>query len=324
MFSLIIPAYNRGRLLPQTLQSALDQTVPFAEIIVVDDGSTDETPQAVAKFGERVRYIRTENQGVQKARNAGVEAARSERVAFCDSDDLLDPEFVEVMSGWLALHPETDVTYTNFSTFDARPWYPDKFFAAPEGYFDGVKLDHGFYVDVPDLYIKSIKYPCMWVTGMTVKVDFYKNIGGFDPSFRRVVTEDWEFNLRAIAHGKVALYRRPLARVRYHSGSQSDSAIRLHLGASHVLEHSLKTHPGAVQYKAEIMQEITRHGAQAFNAAYAAGEFAYARQALALPHLSLCGRVFQLKKLIVSLPSPFRSMAWRLTQWLSALQGKGT
>lgn len=317
MFSLIIPAYNRGALLPQTLRSALAQTVPFREIIVVDDGSTDDTAQAVAQFGDRIRYIRTENQGVQKARNVGVDAAMADRVAFCDSDDLLDPEYVEVMSTWLASHPDTDVTYTNFSTFDARPWYPDKFFAAPPGYFDGAEINQGFYVNVPDLYIKSIRYPCMWVTGMTVKTAFYQRIGGFDPSFRRVVTEDWEFNLRAIANGHVALYRRPLVRVRYHTGSQSDSSVRLHLGAAKVLKHCLEQHPPASRYEGEILQEIERHSGLAFNAAFAAGDFAHAKQALTQPHLHLAGAKFEVKKKIVKLPHPLRLVAWQITQWAS-------
>ena len=322
MFSLIIPAYNRALLLPQTLRSALAQTVPFLEIIVVDDGSTDHTAQVVGQFGERVRYIRTANQGVQHARNVGVDAARSDRVAFCDSDDLLEPEYVEVMSAWLATHPEADVTYTNFSTFDARPWYPDKFFAAPSGYFNGADVDRGFYVNVPDLYIKSIRYPCMWVTGMTVKTAFYKRIGGFDTSFRRVVTEDWEFNLRAIAHGQVALYRRPLVRVRYHSGSQSDNTVRLHLGAAKVLKHCLQQHPAASHHKGEILQVIERHIAQAFNAAFASGDFIHAEQALVQPDLTLTGPTFALKRFILKLKPPLRQMVWQLSQWLSPLKRK--
>lgn len=322
MFSLIIPAYNRGSLLPQTLRSALEQTVPFDEIIVVDDGSTDDTPQVVAQFADRVRYIRTANQGVQKARNVGVDAARSARVAFCDSDDLLDPEYVEVMWAWLATRPDTDVTYTNFSTFDARPWYPDKFFAAPADYFDGVEVDQGFYVNDPDLYIKSIRYPCMWVTGMTVKTTFYKRIGGFNPSFRSVVTEDWEFNLRSIASGRVALHRRPLARVRYHSGSQSDHTVRMHLGAAQVLTFCLTHHPHAARHKAQILHAIEQHSAQAFNAAFASGDFSHARQALAQPHLALSGSKFNMKKCIVEFPNPLRKAAWQLTQCLSPLQRK--
>lgn len=320
MFSLIIPAYNRGPLIADTIRSALDQSVAFNEIIVVDDGSTDNTSDVVQQFADHVLYVRTDNQGVQRARNTGVAHAKSERVAFCDSDDLLDPDYVEVVSAWLASHPETDVTYVNFSTFDARPFYPDKFFAAPAGYFHGVRLEHGFYVDDPDLYIKSIRYPCMWVTGMTVRKSFYEAIGGFDPAFHRVITEDWEFNLRALSKGRVALCRRVLARVRYHTGSQSDNTVRTHLGAAKVLQYCLETHDGARRFEPEISHTIERHSAQAFNAAYAQGDFKQALIALKLPKLTLKDRTFLLKCRILAMPSLLRGMAWKFTQWLSALK----
>lgn len=314
MFSLIIPSYNRGNLIGQTLRSALAQTVPFNEIIVVDDGSTDNTPEVMQQFAERVTYIRTANQGVQRARNTGVANAQSEWVTLCDSDDLLDPDYVEVVSNWLHGHPSIDIVYVNFSTFGARPIYADKFFAAPEGYFDGVKLDKGFYVNDADLYIKSIRYPCMWVTGMTVRRSFYQALGGFDPAFHRVITEDWEFNLRALSKGQAALCRRVLARVRYHTGSQSDNTVRLHLGAAKVLQHAVETHGAAQQYRAEILLAIQRQSAQAFNAAYAEGNFTLAIQALQQPHLVLNDSRFFWKRRILQLPSIFRRLLWKLSQ----------
>jgi len=319
MFSLIVPAYNRGPLIGRTLRSALDQTVPFKEIIVVDDGSTDNTAEVVQQFGSQVRYIRTPNQGVQRARNTGVAAAAAERVAFCDSDDLLDPDYVEVVGNWLTAHPDIDLTYVNFSTFDARPFYPDKFFAAPDGFFDEVRIDQGFYVDDPDLYIKSVRYPHMWVTGMTVRKAFYEAIGGFDPAFHKIITEDWEFNLRAISLGKTAKCRRVLARVRYHKGSQSDSTVRMHLGAAKVLKYALTQHKGAQRFAAEIIQTIQQHSAQAFNAAYAEGNFELVSQALAQPHLVLNDTTFLWKRRIHRLPDPLRGLAWYATQMASRL-----
>ncbi|APW45103.1 glycosyltransferase family 2 protein [Rhodoferax antarcticus] len=314
MLSLIIPAYNRAPLIEQALRSASNQSVPFDEIIVVDDGSTDDTAQVVQRFAGSVRYIRTTNQGVQRARNTGIAATSSEFVAFCDSDDLLEPDYCELVGNWLTSHPKIDLCYVNFSTFDARPWYPDKFFAAPEGYFDGSHLDDGFYVGDPDLYIKSIRYPCMWVTGMTIRKSFYESIGGFNPEFRRVITEDWEFNLRALSKGQTALCRRVLARVRYHSGSQSDSTVRTHLGAAKVLRHALATHEGARRFEPEIVQAIQRHSAQAFNAAFAEGEFQLAAEALKQPHLTLNDQRFVWKCRIIQLPNPLRQIVWRLSQ----------
>jgi glycosyltransferase involved in cell wall biosynthesis len=314
MFSLIIPAYNRGSLIADTLRSALDQSVPFNEIIVVDDGSTDNTSEVVQQYADRVIYIRTDNQGVQRARNTGVAHAKSERVAFCDSDDLLDHDYVKVVGAWLADHPETDLTYVNFSTFGARPFFADKFFAAPAGYFVGVRFEQGFYVDDPDLYIKSIRYPCMWVTGMTVRKSFYEAIGGFDPNFHRVITEDWEFNLRAVSQGRVALCRRVLARVRYHTGSQSDNAVRTQLGAVKVLQYALVKHSGVNRYAAEITETMERHSAQAFNAAFAEGNFELAKHALKSPHLAINDKRFLWKLRIIRMPSYFRRLLWQLSQ----------
>ena len=87
--SLVIPSYNRAHLIVETLSSAVRQTSPFSEIIVIDDGSTDDTQSVIAYFGRAVVYRKTENGGVQRARNLGAEMANSAWVAFCDSDDLL-------------------------------------------------------------------------------------------------------------------------------------------------------------------------------------------------------------------------------------------
>jgi hypothetical protein len=94
--SAVIPSYNRAHLVARAITSVLDQSLPPAEIIVVDDGSTDDTEQAVRRFGERVRYVRQENAGGARARNRGVEEAAFGWVAFLDSDDV-----------WTGTHLET-------------------------------------------------------------------------------------------------------------------------------------------------------------------------------------------------------------------------
>jgi glycosyltransferase involved in cell wall biosynthesis len=94
--SVVVPTYNRAELLQQTIQSILAQTVPALEVILVDDGSTDHTPEVCAGFGESIRYLRQENQGLSMARNTGIQAARGDWIAFCDSDDLWRPRKLEV------------------------------------------------------------------------------------------------------------------------------------------------------------------------------------------------------------------------------------
>lgn len=93
--SVILPTFNRAALVMQAIQSVLNQTVAPCEIIVVDDGSTDETRETVTALGERVRYIYRSNGGPAAARNSGIRASTGELIAFLDADDLWVPEALE-------------------------------------------------------------------------------------------------------------------------------------------------------------------------------------------------------------------------------------
>jgi glycosyltransferase involved in cell wall biosynthesis len=104
LVSVIIPCYDQADLLPEAIESALAQTYPNREVLVVDDGSRDRTPQVAAAYAA-VRYIRQENSGVSAARNAGVTQSRGEYLVFLDADDRLLPEAVEIGVYSLRQHP---------------------------------------------------------------------------------------------------------------------------------------------------------------------------------------------------------------------------
>ena len=98
--SIIIPAYNVGSLIERTIQSICNQTYQNLEIIIVDDGSTDNTPSIIdelAKKDERIKVIHKQNGGVTSARLCGIENATGEYIGFCDGDDLVEPEMYEVL-----------------------------------------------------------------------------------------------------------------------------------------------------------------------------------------------------------------------------------
>ncbi len=109
----IIPTFNRAELLAQALESVLQQSVTPDEIIVVDDGSTDDTPEVLLLHKDRVRIIRQENRGVSAARNRGIQNARHEWLAFLDSDDLWLPRKLETQIKALQEQGEYKVCYTN-------------------------------------------------------------------------------------------------------------------------------------------------------------------------------------------------------------------
>src|SRR5271165_7143352 len=96
LISVVIPTYNYGRYVPQAVESVLAQTFKDFEIIVVDDGSTDDTPQQLEPYQDRIRVHKQANQGVSAARNAGVRLARAALVAFLDADDVWHPRKLEI------------------------------------------------------------------------------------------------------------------------------------------------------------------------------------------------------------------------------------
>jgi glycosyltransferase involved in cell wall biosynthesis len=95
LVSVIVPTHNRARFLPEALGGALQQTYPHVEILVVDDGSTDETPMVMSRFDAKVQYVRQENSGVSAARNRGIRLAKGEYIAFLDDDDVWLPQKLE-------------------------------------------------------------------------------------------------------------------------------------------------------------------------------------------------------------------------------------
>ena len=113
--SVVIPVYNGAGHVGRAIESVLKQKRPADEIIVVDDGSTDDTADEIGKFGEKVRYIHQENGGVSSARNAGINAATSEWIAFLDSDDEWLDSYLEKQIALLKRNPELVWTSANFT-----------------------------------------------------------------------------------------------------------------------------------------------------------------------------------------------------------------
>jgi hypothetical protein len=116
----VVPTYNRARLIGRALTSILDQEGPPDEIIVVDDGSTDDTEDVVKRYGSAVRYVRQSNAGASVARNTGVALAEADYVAFLDSDDL-----------WMPGHVETLASAARATHDRATVYFADCYYSAP-------------------------------------------------------------------------------------------------------------------------------------------------------------------------------------------------
>ena len=200
--SVIIPTFNRPDLLKQTLESVLGQKEPVRETIVVDNGTNDETGSMVdAAFGSAVTVLKVPPEGVQAARNAGIERAKGEWIATLDDDDLWHAEYIENVS-LAATDARADLIYSDFRKFNddgrSREAYPQtNFEMAPAGYWD----------DVPrpvDGLRSSFAAPSrraaptlrrFYPSAMAVRRDFVKTIGGFNREIHGIKSEDMEFTL---------------------------------------------------------------------------------------------------------------------------------
>jgi len=312
--SLVIPSYNRANLIAETLDSALAQIPPFLEVIVVDDGSTDHTAAVLASYADRIRILAGPNGGVQLARNRGVAAARGDYIALCDSDDLLESGFVNTIGAWLRDHPECNSIYSNFVTFNEHGTDADKFSGAPAGFFDGARRLGEFWQDIPDLYQRSLTYQPLFSSGNVVRRALYLELGGYDSQFNGVGGEDYEFTLRVVEAGEIALCARVLAKIRRHGSNDSTDNVRQVRGEIEILQYALAHHRSGTQYRDAILSSIETRRLDVFNGAFARGAFDIAAPMLAQLRNPPADTKFRLKALITRLPRPLRQPLWRLTQ----------
>lgn len=115
--TVVVPTYNRAHFIEETVRSILAQSLPPFEVIIVDDGSTDDTADVCARFQEPVRYLRRQNEGAAAARNAGIQAAAGDWIAFCDSDDVWQRRKLERQMAALAV-TRAGWSFTGFGVID--------------------------------------------------------------------------------------------------------------------------------------------------------------------------------------------------------------
>jgi len=173
LVSVIIPTYNRVQLIAQAIDSVLSQTYRNFEIIVVDDGSTDDTKQILIPYKDRITYIYQENQGGAAARNTGINRAKGKYIAFLDSDDLWFSPKLERQVEVLDNHDDFALIYTNIVYIDNA----GRFFAP--GYSSRM-FRSGYLFKETLLRKVACGHPPTWLIRKTCLED----VGGFDPEFR--------------------------------------------------------------------------------------------------------------------------------------------
>lgn len=198
MFSVVIPLYNKEKSIVTTLLSVCAQTLTDFEVIVVDDGSTDDSYSVASKVNdERIRLIHKENGGVSSARNVGIKAAKYFYVALLDGDDYWDPGFLKEQLALIEEFPEAGMWGVNYA-FVKR----DKCDPCSQGLGKGFRgyVDNYFSTSHNDLFCSS---------SVVIRKDLFEDVGYFDE--RIASSEDLDMWYRIILHYPVVYYDKVLA-----------------------------------------------------------------------------------------------------------------
>jgi glycosyltransferase involved in cell wall biosynthesis len=189
--SVIIPAYNAQAYLAEAIQSALNQTRPPEEVLVVDDGSTDATPQVAAAFGSRIRYLRQPNSGVMATRNRAIQEAKHPWVAFLDADDIWYSHKLEVQLRALHGIGTPALVSADMRRFEgSRPSLPAVESAVPKAILiTPSRLLQRNYVATSTVLVP--RQPIL-------------DVGGFTPQYNHA--EDWVLWLKLAAKGLPICY----------------------------------------------------------------------------------------------------------------------
>ncbi len=196
--SVVIPTFNRARTVTKAIASVLRQSYPNYEIVVVDDGSTDDTPTALARYRGQVTYIRQENKGRSAARNRGLQHSSHPYIVFLDSDDVLLPNMLAVQTAYLERHPEVAFVHGHalMADLDGRVLKPPVLMGAP--------LDSH-----QSAFASLLMGTSVLIHTTLVRQSCLDDVGGFDETLSG--NEDWDLWLRLAARYPVGFNPEPVA-----------------------------------------------------------------------------------------------------------------
>jgi cellulose synthase/poly-beta-1,6-N-acetylglucosamine synthase-like glycosyltransferase len=213
--SVVIPCYNSGSWIFSCLESIAAQDLPASEVILVDDGSTDGSIDLVqAKFPE-TRILQQRNGGAAVARNAGIEAARGDWVAFIDADDWWLPGKLRAQVELLTKRPEAQMCFTAWEVWHCDSPAPD------DQWLDALENQQrqvaGAHPSSGWIYPELLVGCCVWTSAVMARTSLLRKLGGFDINLK--IGEDYDLWLRASRVTPIVRVTRPLALYRQHPNS---------------------------------------------------------------------------------------------------------
>lgn len=211
LVSIIMPAYNAEKFISKSIESVLQQTYPNWELLVINDGSIDNTSNIVNSFNDsRIKLIEQDNSGVSKARNTGIANSTGEFIAFLDSDDLWLQDKLEIQVKYMINNQNIILSYGDYLSFiedgkiiENKQLYPFK---------------------IKDLKERLLVFNFIATLTVMVKSDVLKDTGGFDTEF--FGPEDWDLWIKISQKGDIDYIKENLAMYREHEGGISKNKKR--------------------------------------------------------------------------------------------------
>jgi len=268
LVSVVIPTYNRANLVTEAIESVCQQTYAPIEVIVVDDGSTDDTERVLQPYLPSIRYIKQPNGGVASARNTAMQLAEGDYIAWLDADDLFEPDKIKLQIYFLEAHPEVVAVSCDFSAFDQQGVIEASHIGS---YYGAVARAHGEFTQ---LYGSEVAAPWMVSTDCQEKEKWtfvrcyvghiYEKLmwGNFvhPPTImmrREAIAQtgtldtsllygtEYEYFIRLSRLGPVAYIHMPLLKYRYGEGklSSDKNLTKLFVDISRVLEKVIADDP---------------------------------------------------------------------------------
>lgn len=234
LVSVVIATYNMGQYLADAARSVLDQTWKNLELIIIDDGSTDDTPTAIQPVlvDSRVRYIRQQNAGQPKAKNAGINACKGDFIAFCDGDDLWVPRKLELQMACMNADPKIGVVYSRVDYMDQH------------GTFTRHDLPQGHSGKITD---QLIVYNFIPFGTALVRKSVLDQCGIFDENLPMGI--DWDLWLRVSTRWEFKFLPEVTYRYREWPGQMSKNFRGRYINAIRIMNKFFAAYPDAVSPK---------------------------------------------------------------------------
>ena len=247
--TVIIPTYNYGNFLGEAIQSVLDQSLQEWELIVVDDGSTDNTREVVAAFVDpRIHYVYQQNQGNPAARNAALKLATGEYIACLDADDVWFPEMLQKLAARLdGLPPTVGLVYADVYLFNHEDGTIIRRFLQgrrpPQGrIFRELLETEGWFISD---------------TGSLIRREVFQQVGLYDESLLRY--QDWEMRVSIASAYEVAALDEPLARCRRHSSNATKGLEKMYKYGQAARRKVMASYPLSRQERRALEHNLAHH-----------------------------------------------------------------